>query len=147
MRTTPASWCQLSEYPAAEILLAAYCQPVTIALYWKKYIRGQYPVVLTVSEFVNWSAASCIQTSVLRRRSSKAFLLALHDKDRSFIIKSGTKRSRINGLFFLSFHFAFRKLGIWHRAANTVEYCTLYCITYDALQRNFIFFWRKCEYA
>ena len=84
--------------PAAEILLAAYCQPVTTALYWKKYIRGQYPVVLTISEFANWSAVSRIRTSVLRRRGSKAFLLALHDKDKSFVIKSGTVWLRLHDL-------------------------------------------------
>ena len=38
----------------------------------------------------HWSAISRIRTSVRRRRGSKAFLLALHDKEESFFIQSGT---------------------------------------------------------
>ena len=54
----------------------------------KKYIRGQCPVVLSISEFENCTAESRIRTSVPGRHGSKALLLALHDKDESFFIKS-----------------------------------------------------------
>ena len=91
MRTTPASWCQPRRYPAAEILSAVSCQPVTTTLHWKKYIRGHLPVVLSLSAFVNWSAISCIRTSVRSGRGSKALPLALHDKEGSFFINSRTE--------------------------------------------------------
>ena len=96
----PYQWVDVSRanIPAAEILLAVYCQPCHTALYNEKYIRGQCPVVLSFSEFANWIAESRIRTSVLGRRGSKAFLLALHDKDKSFVIKSGTVWLRLHDL-------------------------------------------------
>ena len=85
-----ASWCQPRIYPAAEILSAVSCQPVTTALHWKKYIRGHHPVVLSfLSAFVNWSAISCIRTSVRKGVVARPFA-SLHDQEESFFINSRT---------------------------------------------------------
>ena len=51
-------------------------------------MRGQCPVLLNNREFVDCTAESRIQTSVLGRRGSKALLLALHDKEEFFFKKS-----------------------------------------------------------
>ena len=93
MSTTPLLRVDAScaNIPAAEILLAVCCQFSSVSPpCTKKYIRGQDPVVLCACEFVNCTAESRIRTSVIGRRGSKAFLLALHDKDKSFFINSRT---------------------------------------------------------
>ena len=90
MRTTPASWCQPSEYsccrdPVSRLLPACHNRPVLKEIYpWSISCCTHYQRVR------HWSAVSRIRTSVPRRRGNKALLLALHDKDRSFIVKSGT---------------------------------------------------------
>ena len=86
-----ASWCQPRIYPAAEILSAVSCQPVTTALHWKKYIRGHHPVVLSLSALVNWSAISCIRTSVRRGVVARPFA-SLTWSRRVFFINSATVR-------------------------------------------------------
>ena len=53
-------------------------------------MRGQCPVLLNNREFVDCTAESRIQTSVLGRRGSKALLLALHDKEEFFFQKKRT---------------------------------------------------------
>ena len=88
----PHHYCKLM--PAGQIfLLQRSCQPsvassVTLPC-TEKYICGQDPVVLCACEFVNCTAESHIRTSVIGV-VVKAFLLALHDKDKSFFINSRT---------------------------------------------------------
>ena len=85
MRTTPLLRVDAScaNIPVAEIIAS----PVTPPCTKKKYIRGQCPVVLSIREFVDCTAESRIRTSVIGRRGSKAFLLALHDKVETFSSK------------------------------------------------------------
>ena len=89
MRTTSiVSQCQLCEYsccrdPVSCLLPALSHRPVL------RNISVVNVLLYSVSASLkDCTAESCIRTSVLGRRGSKALLLALHDKDESFFIKS-----------------------------------------------------------
>ena len=89
-RTTPASWCQPRKSPCCrKILSAVSCQPVI-----RPVLKEIYPWSISCCAHCqrvrHWSAISCIRTSVRRRGGSKDLSLALHDKEESFFINSGT---------------------------------------------------------
>ena len=85
-----ASWCQLCEYfccrdPVSRLLPVLSHRPVLRNIFVVKILSYFVPASLT-----DCTAESRIWTSVIGRRGSKAFLLALHNKDKSFFINSRT---------------------------------------------------------
>ena len=85
--TIIASWCQLCKYsccrdPVSRLLPALSHRPILRNISVVNVLSTQYPWVCRLH------AESRLWTSVIGRGGSKAFLLALHDKDKSFFIKS-----------------------------------------------------------